>query len=177
LVAVGVAAGPWLAMTLVTALVVLFRSISLSSSTSSQRRNRRGAKWYDAPLDVISAPWHFLVSLPLSLLLIAWGWMLAACVALLLLVVGIDDIPLLVVAGFVFGVSVWTGPGSSRVRQPVTSIGRPLGESVLPWAIAVVVLLGLCALMLAGALDSGIEWAPGNAAPWGGTSWLSHLNR
>src|SRR3546814_14922908 len=64
----GVAAGPWLTLCLVTALVILLRSVSLSSTAATQRRNRRGATWYDGLLDVLAAPVPVLVSLPPRLL-------------------------------------------------------------------------------------------------------------
>lgn len=175
LIASGTAAGPWLLGTLVGAVVVLFRSVSLSTSAGAQRRNRRGEKWYDVPLDVIAAPWHFIVSLPLSLLLAAWGAMLASCLALVLLVLDVEDIALLVACGLVFGISVWTGPGSSRVRQPARLLAHPLAESLLGWASACVVMLGLAAILVATASGSGIEWAPFEASPWSRDSWLSRL--
>nr|WP_281363756.1 serine/threonine-protein kinase [Nocardioides daedukensis] len=173
----GVAAGPWLTLSLVTALVILLRSVSLSSTAATQRRNRRGTKWYDGLVDVLAAPWHFLVSLPLSLLLVAWGWMLAACVALVLLLLGVEDIVLLLVSGLVLGVSVWTGPGSSRVRTPVRNIGRPMAGDTMWWGIGVVVLCAITALMLYTAGSNGVEWTPTNTSPWGGNSWLAKLDR
>ena len=69
-VGASVAVAPWVTCFVVATVVILCRSTSLFTTAAAQRRNRRGTKWYDAPLDVVSAPWHFLVSLPLSLVLL-----------------------------------------------------------------------------------------------------------
>jgi hypothetical protein len=170
-----VALAPWVTCFLVATVVILCRSTSLFSAAATQRRNRWGTKWYDAPLDVVAAPWHFLVSLPLSLLLLTWAAMLAACVALLLLVLGVQEVPLLVTAGAVIGAAVWTGPGSSRVRQPIAGVTRPLADSTPPWLISMMLLLVTGSGLLALADVIGTAWLPFTEAPWAGGSWLGRL--
>src|SRR3546814_11214437 len=74
--------------------------------------------------------------------------MLAACVALVLLLLGAEDIMLLLVSGLVLGVSISTGPGSSRVRTPVRNIGPPIAADSMWWGLGAVVSCVTTSLML-----------------------------
>lgn len=163
-----VAAAPYLACVALTCLVLLLRGLSLTVTGANQRRLRRGPKWYDGVVTVLVAPWHFVQSSLGSLLLLAWAAMLAGCVGLVLLVVGVPTEAVLAASGCTLGVSLWTGPGGSRVRAPVQVLGFPLARKPVPWAVAALVLLGVAAALLLVA-GQGADWTPGAEAPWDGT--------
>lgn len=172
LVAAGLVLAPYVVSAGIAAATVVLRSLSLSASAAEQRRLARGSKWYDGVLGVFAAPWHFLVSLPGTVMLLAWTLLIVACVGLLLVVFKIDDLLTLATCGVVLGVVHWTGPGSSRLRSPVRRAGLPLARAVLPFAISTLLMLGAAAALVLLASTGGVEWAPFSGSPWGTDTWL-----
>ncbi len=174
--AVGVLAGltallPWVAAFLVVAAVCLLRAGSLAGSSLAARRQARGRKWYDGTLAVLAAPWHFVVSLIGTGALLVWAGLLVACALLVLLALGAADHVALTGAGVVLAASLWTGPGSSRIRSPLRRVGLPMAARALPWAIWTAVLVLVAAGLLAGA-TAGPQWWPTTASPWADGTWL-----
>lgn len=175
-VASALALAPWVTVGAVAVVTVLVRSLSLSSSAARARRASRGAKWYDGVLTVCAAPWHFLVSLPGTVMLLTWTALIVACVGLVLAATQVDDLVVLGVSGLALGLFHWTGPGSSRLRSPVRGVGLPVARSTMPWAIATVALLGGAAAMLWAAQGGGVQWFPFDDSPWSSSTWLGrHL--
>lgn len=166
------ALAPWATVGVIAALTVVLRSLSLSGSAARARREARGAKWYDGVLNVLAAPWHFVVSLPGTLMLLAWTALIVACVGLVLVAVGVEDLVVLGVSGLALGIFHWTGPGSSRLRSPVRGVGLPLARTALPWAISTLLLLLGAAAMLWLAQAAGTSWLPFDGSPWGAHTWL-----
>lgn len=171
-VAAGVVLAPAVTCAVVAAATVVLRSLSLSSSAARARREARGAKWYDGVLAVGSAPWHFLVSLPGTLMLLVWTALIVACVGLVLVALRLDDLVVLGVSGLALGVFHWTGPGSSRLRSPTSGVGRALARATMPWALSTLLLLASAAAMLWVAEGGGTSWFPLDASPWGAGTWL-----
>ncbi len=61
---VAVAAYPYLATLGLIVAVWVLRSLSLTASAAGDRQRVRGQKWYDAPLAVLTSPWHLVASIP-----------------------------------------------------------------------------------------------------------------
>ena len=175
-VAAGLVLAPYVVSATVAAATVILRSLSLSWSAATHRRRARGAKWYDGVLNLIGAPWHFLVSFPASLVLVLWTAMLVACAGLVLVAFDVEDLIALAVSGVVLGVAMWTGPGSSRLRGPVRSVGLPLARRPLPFLVSTALLLiAAWAMVWWAAVDQPV-WFPFDHSPWSSETWLGrHL--
>ncbi|MDN5895083.1 MAG: protein kinase, partial [Nocardioides sp.] len=151
---------PYLTSMLIVVVVTCLRAISLGASAHSGRRSRRGAKWYDGTLTVITAPWNFLVSLPATIMLLAWVALLVGCVGLIMIVLGVSEIPALSACGVTLGVGLWTGPGGSRLRSPIERVGFPITAKLPVWLVGVLLLFALAAGLVAYASSVGVEWSP-----------------
>ncbi len=167
--AVGVicAVAPWVSLAVVVVGTWLLRSGSIATSAAGDRRRLRGRKWYDGPQMLIHAPWHLVQSIPATIVLVLWAAGLATSAALICYAAA-ASIPLtLFVMGAVLAVSLWWGPGGSRVRGPLRRVVVPLSRRSGTWTGAVVVLLVLSA---AGGLlvqANGPTWLPASNQPIG----------
>ena len=79
----------------------------------------------------------------------------------------------LFVCGTVFAASVWTGPGGSRVRSPLSRVVNPISRRWKPWLAVTFVLLVLATGLGALAEAEGTSWSPGQDRPLSGPSVLS----
>ncbi|WP_156388605.1 serine/threonine protein kinase [Nocardioides sp. Root151] len=175
-VAGGLVLAPYVVSVSIAVVTVVLRSLSLSATAATDRRGRRGPKWYDGVLNLMAAPWHFLVSLPASIMLLVWTALLVGCVGLVMVALDVDDLTALGVSGVFLGVVHWTGPGSSRLRSPLRRIGLPLARTPLPWLVGVLLLVAASALMVWWAVDHDPVWAPFDESPWAPGTWLGrHL--
>lgn len=166
-----VAAAPYLTAILVALVTVTLRAFSLNASASAERRMRRGPKWYDGTLSVVAAPWNFLVSLPASLMLLAWAGLLAGCVGLVMIVLGVGEVATLVACGLTGAVALWTGPGGSRLRSPIESVGFPIAERIPVWLVLSLVLFAIGTGLIAFGSTIGVEWSPTQQSPWESWGW------
>jgi len=159
------AAYPWVGLTLFLGLVWLLRSGSMAASDVAERRQRRGAKWYDGPRLILGAPWDLVRSVPTTLLLDLWATGIAVAALLVCYAVATPLASALFVAGVVLAAMLWLGPGGDRVRGPLGHVVRPLAGRLRRWALAMLVLLaagaGLLWLLSAG----GIDWFPATGRP------------
>lgn len=171
-VAAATALAPWVFAIVVVAAVCLVRAGSLAGSSLAERRRVRGPKWYDGTLAVVSAPWHFAVSLLGSVALLLWSALLVACALLVMLALGAADHMALAASGLVLAASLWTGPGSSRVRSPLRRFALPAASRSLSWALWSAVLLLGAAGMFAAASGAGPLWWPEPHSPWAEGTWL-----
>jgi hypothetical protein len=163
-----VAAYPWFGSTALLLLVWLLRSGSLAASAAGERRRQRGRKWYDGAQLLIRTPWELLRSLPGTLMLILWSAGLAIAAALLCYAFVAGETVTLFVCGAVFAAAVWTGPGGSRVRSPLSRVVNPACRHWKPWLAVTFVGLVL-ATGLGGLAESrGTSWAPGEDRPLSG---------
>jgi len=169
-VAVGaaLAAFPWPASVLLLLLVWLLRSGSLAASAAGDRRRLRGRKWYDGARFLLAAPWHLVRSIGSTVMLQLWASGLAVAGALLCYAVAAGVSTTLFVGGVVFAAAVWTGPGGSRVRSPLSRVVNPLSRGGRTWLAAVAVVLALAALAGLQVTTSGTSWTPEQDRPFAG---------
>ena len=164
-VGAAVAAYPYLATGLVLILVWLLRSGSMTASATGDRQRFRGtAKWYDAVVAPLSAPWHLLRSIPTTLLLWFWAGGFAVAAWLLCYALSVDMKLTLFVSGVALAGGLYLGPGGSRVRRPLSRLVIPLSRATSTWGLAVAALL-LVALVLGLVSEAGVHWAPASGRP------------
>ena len=120
-----VAAYPWYGSVTLLLLVWLLRSGSLAASAAGARRRQRGPKWYDGAQLLVRAPWELLRTLAGTVMLQLWSAGLAVAAALLCYAFVAGETVTLFVCGTVFAAAVWTGPGGSRVRSPLSRVVNP----------------------------------------------------
>jgi hypothetical protein len=161
----GCAAFPWIALTLLLVVVWLLRSGSLAGSARDQRREYRGRKWYDGVQLLVAAPWHLVQSVPGTLLLALWSVGLAVAAALVCYAVATGLGLALFVCGTALTVSLWLGPGGSRVRGPVSRVVNPLAAEPRRWVVALLLVLALAAGLGFRADLSGTTWTPADGRP------------
>ena len=138
-----VAAYPWYGSVTLLLLVWLLRSGSLAASAAGDRRRLRGPKWYDGAQLLIRAPWELLRTLAGTVMLQLWSAGLAVAAALLCYAFVAGETVTLFVCGAVFAAAVWTGPGGSRVRSPLSRVVNPAAHRWKPWLAVTFVLLVL----------------------------------
>jgi predicted Ser/Thr protein kinase len=165
--AAGVAAYPWAALAALLVLVWLLRTGSLAAATVAERRQLRGAKWYDGPRLVLGAPWDLIRSLPTTVLLGIWACGLAVAAVLVCYAVAAPITTTLAAAGVVLVGGLWWGPGGGRLRSPVDRVARPLSRGVRGWLLALCVVAGIGGL-LGGLAAGGPDWLPASGAPFSG---------
>ena len=97
-----------------------------------------------------------------------WSAGLAVAAALLCYAFVAGETVTLFVCGAVFAAAVWTGPGGSRVRSPLSRVVNPTAHRWKPWLAVTFVLLVL-ATGLGGLAESrGTSWSPGSDRPLSG---------
>ena len=167
LVSVGFALAPYLALIALAVGILAVRTFSWTTESARDRTHRRGrARWYDAPLAVVSSPWYLLVATGGTLLLLLWSAVLAFVVGLAYLLFGLPLVPGLLLMGAVLALSLWWGPGSRRLRVPTQQM--VISATRWPWlgwtnVIALAVVLALCTFTLA---TAGVNWEPQPGPPW-----------
>jgi serine/threonine protein kinase len=165
-----VAAYPWYGSITLLLLVWLLRSGSLAASSARERRRTRGPKWYDGAQLLVRTPWELLRTLAGTVMLQLWSAGLAVAAALLCYAFVAGETVTLFVCGAVFAAAVWTGPGGSRVRSPLSRVVNPVSHRWKPWLAVTFVLLVL-ATGLGGLAESrGASWSPGDHRPLSGPS-------
>lgn len=167
LVGVGFAAFPWSTGAVVLVLVALLRGLSLAGSVHGERRELRGARWYDGPRLVVGTPWHLVRSLPSTVVLVLWAGGLAVAAGLLCYAVAAGTTVTLLACGLTFAVMLACGPGGSRVRGPVGALLRPAARTGRRWCVALLVLAGIAAY-LGVRLHGGVDWTPAGGPPLSG---------
>jgi predicted Ser/Thr protein kinase len=164
LAAVGFAAYPWASGAVILVLVALLRGLSLAGSVHGERRELRGARWYDGPRLIVGTPWHLLRSLPSTVVLVLWAGGLAVAVGLLCYAVAAATPVMLLACGLTFAVMLACGPGGSRVRGPAGALLRPAARTGRRWCITLLVLIAAAAY-LGVRLHAGVDWAPAGGPP------------
>lgn len=173
-VSVAVAAVPYVATAVLVLLVVLLRAGWQLAGRHRERQGARGRRWYDVVLVPLSAPWHLLVVLPGSLLLLLWAGgaglvTLLICYALSLQL----ELALLAVGATVAG-ALWVGPGSAGVRGPVLHLTRPAAATSARWVVAVFSLL-VVAVVITVASGAETSWVPAEGPPLRDWEWRDLL--
>ena len=165
-VTLGFAAAPYLGLALVGVAALLVRAWSWTTEAARERSWRRGRRWYDGPLAVLSAPWYLLVATGGTLMLLVWAAALTFLTGMGLLLFRLPVESSLLVMGAVLAFTLWWGPGGRRLRTPTRSL--VLSATRWRWLGWVAVLgtaaaAGMCAYLLA---TSGVSWSPQPGPPW-----------
>lgn len=162
---VAVAAYPYLATLGLITAVWLLRSLSHTATAAGDRQRVRGQKWYDAPLAVLTSPWHLVASIPGTLLLVVWSLGIALAAGLIGFALSLDAISTLVLIGAFFAGSLWLGPGGSRLRGPVRRVTHPASRQGGSWSLALTFGLVLVAVPAWYLWQNGIDWSPAAEGP------------
>jgi serine/threonine protein kinase len=174
-VAGGIALAPYVTTAVLFLAVWLLRSGSLAASSVGNRRDRRGARWYDGVQVLLAAPWHVVAALGGALLLFLWSVGIACAIALLCFAASISMTTSLAVIGATFAVATWLGPGAERVRSPVHRVVDPLARLGVPWLLVTLLVAALGSGLGAAASAQGTSWSPYDSAPFSDVklpSWL-----
>ncbi len=161
------AAAPWVAAAGVVLVVWLLRAGSLAASAVAHRRTLRGAKWYDAPGLVLSSPWHLLRAVTGTVVLVLWSAGLGLAAGLICYALAVDVPSTLVACGATLGVALWSGPGASRFRSPVSRVVDPISRSVLPWLFLCAGLMSVATVLGVLVAGQGVSWVPWSEGPFG----------
>lgn len=156
----GIVAFPPVAAAVLIVGVWLARSGSVATSAHHDRRRLRGSKWYDGPQILLSTPWYLIASLPGTLLLLAWAGAMGLAGGLLGYAFLGTTPRVLLALGVLTVIGLWTGPGSTRLRGPVSRLVNPVCRRPAVWFV-VSLLVGALAALLGGQMtSSGVEWWP-----------------
>ncbi len=174
-VAGGITYAPYLALVVVLLAAWLLRSGSLAASSVGNRRNRRGAKWYDGIQLLLAAPWHVVAGLGGTIILLLWCVGIATAVGLLCFAASVSLTTSLGVVGGGFALGLWWGPGSERLRSPVHRVVDPLARRGVAWLLVTLLVGALGSGLAAAAAAQGPRWTPYDDAPLSDVSlprWL-----
>jgi len=174
-VTAGIALAPYVALTALVGGVWLLRAGSLAGSAHTDRRARRGARWYDGLVTPLSYPWFFAVAIPGLLMLGFWSGGLAVAAGLIAYAFAAPIAELLLATGAVLLGSMWWGPGGSRLRGPVRRLVWPLAAHPLVWALATAGLVLVAGAGAMAALNSGVDWLPAGGGPLAANSPLRDI--
>ncbi|WP_183101035.1 serine/threonine-protein kinase [Nocardioides pelophilus] len=161
------ALAPYVALVAVVLGVWVLRTGSLAASAGADRRTTRGTKWYDALQVVFSSPWHSVRAVTGTVVLVLWSLGLALAAALLCYAAALDGAATLFSGGAALGIALWSGPGASRFRSPLSRIVYPLASRWsrwLPLCVALVFVAGVLGLVVA---SEGVHWWPASGPPFG----------
>ncbi|KAA1425586.1 serine/threonine-protein kinase [Nocardioides antri] len=161
------ALAPYLTGAAVVLGVWLLRTGSLAASAGAHRRTTRGTKWYDAPQVAFSTPWHSLRAITGTAVLLLWSLGLALAAALLCYAAALDGAATLFTGGSVLGMALWSGPGASRFRSPLSRVVYPLTSTWRRWLPFCAVLLLLAGVLGLVVVAEGVHWVPASSPPFG----------
>ncbi|MCR1782585.1 serine/threonine protein kinase [Nocardioides carbamazepini] len=163
----GFAAAPWVATAVVVLAVWLLRAGSLATSAVADRRTVRGAKWYDGLRWLTTSPWHLIRGVTGTVVLVTWSAGLGVAAGLLGYALQLDVPTTLLACGATLGLALWSGPGSTRFRLPISRVLDPLARRPVPWLLACAVLLAVAGGLGALAAGNGVSWTPWSSGPFG----------
>jgi predicted Ser/Thr protein kinase len=161
----GIVLAPWVSLAVLSAVVWLLRSGSLAAASAGNRRDRRGAKWYDGIQVLLAAPWHVVAGLGGTVVLLLWSAGIACAAALLCFAASLSMTTSLAAIGGAFAGSAWWGPGAERVRSPVHRLVDPLARRGVPWLLVTLVVAAAGSGLGAAAAAQGTSWTPYDDAP------------
>ncbi|HWI43757.1 MAG TPA: protein kinase [Nocardioides sp.] len=161
------AAAPWVSALVVVLAVWLLRAGSLAASAVAERRTLRGAKWHDPLLWAFTSPWHLVRAVTGTVVLVLWSGGLGIAAALLCYALAVDLSSSLLVGGAVLTVALWTGPGGSRFRSPVSRALNPWCRRSGPWLFLCAALLAISVALGVLGVAHGVSWVPWDSGPFG----------
>ena len=122
-----------------------------------------------------AAPWHLVAAIPGATVLMCWSLGMALAAGLVCFALALSMAPTLGWMGLAFALSLWWGPGSARLRWPIRRVLDPISGQGVSWLFASILLAALGSGLIAAALATGTNWAPGGGAPLSGVdlpAWL-----
>ncbi|MEZ0578766.1 serine/threonine-protein kinase [Nocardioides sp. MH1] len=161
------ALAPYVTLLAVVLGVWLLRTGSLAGSAVADRRTLRGTRWYDGALAAFSTPWHSVRAVTGTAVLVTWSLGLALAAGLVCYALALDGATTLFAAGTALGIALWSGPGASRFRSPVSKLLYPMTGTWrrwLPLCAVLVLAAGLLGLVVS---VEGVHWLPGSGPPFG----------
>ena len=161
------ALAPYVSLLGVVVVVWLLRTGSLAATARADRRLVRGARWYDAPQVAFSTPWHSMRAVTGTVVLVLWSLGLALAAGLICYAAALDVATTLFAGGTALGVALWSGPGASRFRSPVSRVLYPFTGTWRRWAplcVGLVLAAGLLGLVVS---TGGVHWLPASGPPFG----------
>jgi hypothetical protein len=160
------AVAPYVALVAVVSGVWLLRTGSLAASAGADRRTTRGARWYDAPHFAFTTPWHSLRAVTGTVVLVLWSLGLALAAGLLCYAAALGGAATLFAGGTALGIALWSGPGASRFRSPLSRIAYPLCRSWGRWLPLCGALLLVAAVLGLVVASQGVGWWPASGPPF-----------
>ena len=100
-------------------------------------------------------------------MLTLWSLGLAAAAGLLCYAASVDGATTLFVGGATLGIALWSGPGASRFRSPLSRVVYPLTSAWGRWLALCGALLVVAAVLGLVVASQGVNWAPGSGPPFG----------
>jgi predicted Ser/Thr protein kinase len=165
LFAVGTALAPYVTAGVALLLAWLVRTASSSSDVIADRRALRGQRRSDSLVRTLAAPWHLLVALPGTVVLLLAAGVSTALPAAVLGAMGAPESRALLVGGALGGLVLWWGPGSRRLRRPTRRAVWWAGRAETAGLACVGVVLGAVVALAVAVGSTGVQWWPGDAAP------------
>ena len=102
-----------------------------------------------------------------TVVLVAWSAGIGVAAALVCYALALDVPSTLMAFGAVLGVALWSGPGASRFRSPVSRDLDPASRSTLPRLFTCAGLLAVAALLGVLVAGRGVSWLPWSGGPFG----------
>ncbi|KAA1418584.1 serine/threonine protein kinase [Nocardioides humilatus] len=161
------ALAPYVTLVAVVVGVWLLRTGSLAATAGADRRVLRGTRWYDGPQVAFSTPWHSVRAITGTVVLVLWSLGLALAAALLCYAAALDGATTLFAGGTALGIALWSGPGATRLRSPLSTVVYPLAGTWRRWVPTCVVLLFVAGVLGLTVSTTGVNWLPGGGPPFG----------
>jgi len=159
------ALAPYVVLVAVVLGVWVLRTGSLAASAGAERRTTRGTKWYDALQVAFSGPWHSMRAVTGTVVLVLWSLGLALAAALLCYAASLGGAATLFAGGTALGIALWSGPGASRFRSPLSRMVYPLASRWSRWLPLCVVLVFVAAVLGLVVVAEGVHWWPASGTP------------
>jgi predicted Ser/Thr protein kinase len=165
LVALGTALAPYVNAVVALVAAWLVRTTSWSLDAIADRRALKGQRRSDPVVQTLAVPWHLVVSLPGTVVLLLAAAGSAAVLALVLGAFGVQESRALFAGGLLGAVTLWWGPGSRRLRRPVRRAVWRVSRSDTSGAISAGLLYGGVVVLLIALGSVGVQWFPDDGPP------------
>ncbi len=167
LVGAATAAAPYVAAVLIFVGVWLLRTGSLAASAVADRRVTRGRKWHDGLGFVVTSPWHLVRAITGTLVLVSWSTGIGIAAALLCYAAAVGVPITLFAGGATLAIALWSGPGASRFRSPLSRVAYPVVRRPVAWLVLCGALLAPAAVFGLVVAAQGVRWFPATSGPFG----------
>ncbi|MFB9763228.1 hypothetical protein ACFFOS_02415 [Nocardioides kongjuensis] len=101
-----------------------------------------------------------------TVVLVSWSAGLGVAAGLLAYALALDVPTTLLAGGATLGVALWSGPGSSRFRSPLSRVLAPLARRPVPWLLTCALVLAVAAGLGVLVAGNGVAWFPWTTGPF-----------